>query len=307
MACFKCQAALAARGRGVSGIAAAGVECGGFSRPEVDAVADSMWNDKAENTRPWLLGLGALIAAAVVGFLVWRHYSTHEETAVVTPVARPAPPPPETAPPIANPVPAQPQAAALPPLNDSDQLLRDSIAGVIGNAPVEQYLVPQNIVRHIVATVDNLARHKLAVELRPIKPTPGQAVTTSQGDVVALSEANFARYSGIVRVVQSVDVKALAVVYQRLYPLFQESYEDLGYPGKYFNDRLVEVIDNLLAAPEVPAPIPVVQPKVFYEFADPNLEARSAGQKLLIRMGPANARIIKAQLRAFRAQIAKGR
>ena len=265
-----------------------------------------MWNDRGEHTRPWLLGLGALIAAALVGFLVWRHYSAHEETAAVTPVARPAPPPPEAPPPVANPIPAEPAgAAALPALNDSDQLVRDSIAGVIGNAPVAQYLVPQNIVRHIVATVDNLSRRKVAVELRPIKPTPGQAVTTSQGDVVALSEANFARYDGVVRVAQALDVKALAVVYQRLYPLFQQAYEDLGYPGKYFNDRLVEVIDNMLAAPEVPAPIPVVQPKVFYEYADPDLEARSAGQKLLMRMGPANARIIKGQLRAFRAQIVK--
>jgi hypothetical protein len=254
-----------------------------------------------------MLGLGALIAAALVGFFVWRHYSAHEETAAVTPVARPAPPP-EAPPPIANPIPAEPAgAAALPALNDSDQLARDSLAGVIGSAPVAQYLVPQNIVRHIVATVDNLGRRKLAVEVRPIKPTPGQAVTTTQGDVVALSEANFARYDGLVRVAQSVDVRALAVVYQRLYPLFQQAYEDLGYPGKYFNDRLIEVIDNVLAAPEVPAPIPLVQPKVFYEYADPNLEARSAGQKLLIRMGPANARAIKTQLRAFRAQIAKGK
>jgi hypothetical protein len=265
-----------------------------------------MWEDKGERTRQWMLGVGALIAAVVVGFFVWRHYSAHEETPVVTPVARTAPPPVETAPPVANPMPPQPAGAALPALNDSDQLVRDSIAGVIGTAPVEQFLVPQNIVRHIVATVDNLPRRKLAVELRPIKPTPGQTVITTQGDVVALSEANFARYGAVVRVVQSLDVKALAVVYQRLYPLFQQSYEDLGYPGKYFNDRLVEVIDNLLAAPEVPGPIALVQPKVFYEFADADLEARSAGQKLLIRMGPANARIIKTQLRAFRAQIVKG-
>ena len=108
------------------------------------------------------------------------------------------------------------------------------------------------------------------------------------------------------RVVQATDVKSLALVYERLYPLFQQSYEDLGYPGKYFNDRLVQVIDHLLQAPEVSGPIQLVQPKVmFYEYADPNLESRSAGQKLLIRMGPANERIIKAKLREFRAEIVK--
>jgi hypothetical protein len=266
-------------------------------------VADGMWNDNEHSTRQWMLGAAALVAAVLVGFLVWRHYSTPAPEPGATPVARAVPPVPESAPPIANPIPPEPPGAALPALNDSDQLVRDSLAGVIGKAPIAAYLVPQNIVRHIVATVDNLPRKKLAAELRPVKPTPGQTVTTAQGDVVALSEDNFARYAGVVRVVQSTDVKALAVVYQRLYPLFQQSYEDLGYPGKYFNDRLVAVIDDMLAAPEVPAPIPLTQPKVFYEYADPALEGRSAGQKLLIRMGPANARVIKAQLRAFRAQI----
>src|SRR5262249_23363783 len=142
-----------------------------------------------------------------------------------------------------------------------------------------------------------------AVDLRPLKPTPGQTVVTTQGEVTTLSDANFARYAPLMRMVQGADVKSMAVVYQRLYPLFQQAYEDLGYPGKYFNDRLVEVIDHLLQTPEVPAPIPVVQPKVFWEYADSSLENRSAGQKLLIRMGPQNERIIKAKLRDFRAEI----
>ena len=143
------------------------------------------------------------------------------------------------------------------------------------------------------------------MDLRPVKPTPGQTAVTTQGDSIMLSEANFDRYTPLVRAVQAADAKALAVVYLRLYPLFQQAYEDLGYPGKYFNDRLVAVIDNLLEAPEVPAPIALAQPKVMYVFADPELEARSAGQKLMIRMGPANARIIKAKLREFREEIAK--
>jgi len=53
----------------------------------------------------------------------------------------------------------------------------------------------------------------------------------------------------------------------------------------------------------VAAPIPLVQPRVMFEYADASLERRSAGQKLLIRMGPANARIIKEKLREFRAAV----
>jgi Protein of unknown function (DUF3014) len=265
-----------------------------------------MWEDDLENSaRRRVVWVAAAVTIAVVGFCGWQWYAARHRVAVPAAVSpAPAAAPLSAAPGIAHPIPGDAAgAAALPALSDSDQLVQDSLAGVLGRDPVVRFLVPQNIVRHVVVTADNLPRKKLAVELRPLRPTAGQAATATQGDLVTLGEANFARYTSLVRVVQSVDVKALAVVYERLYPLFQQAYQDLGYPDKYFNDRLVEVIDHLLEAPEVPAPIPLVQPKVFYEYADASLEGRSAGQKLLIRMGAANARIIKAKLREFRAEI----
>ena len=108
--------------------------------------------------------------------------------------------------------------------------------------------------------------------------------------------SNANRYAPFVRFVESVDAAKAAAVYLRLYPMFQRAYEEQGYPGKHFNDRLVDVIDHLLQTPEPPAPpkvtltevkgpIKPARPWVAYEFADPNLEARSAGQKMLLRMG----------------------
>ena len=44
----------------------------------------------------------------------------------------------------------------------------------------------------------------------------------------------------------------------------------------------------------------LVQPRVLYQFADPQMEALSAGEKLLIRMGPENARKVKEMLREVR-------
>ena len=265
-----------------------------------------MWEDDLEKSaRSKVVWIAAAVTVAVVGFGGWQWYAAHYRVAAPAPVSpAQAAAALNAAPAISHPIPADAAgAAALPALTDSDQLVQDSFAGVLGRDPVARFLVPQNIVRHIVVTADNLPRRKVAVELRPLRPTAGQTLTAAQGEVVTLGEANFARYTPLVRVAQSADVKALAVVYQRLYPLFQQAYEDLGYPDKYFNDRLVEVIDHLLEAPEVPAPIALVQPKVFYEYADASLEARSAGQKLLVRMGPANARIIKAKLKEFRAEI----
>jgi hypothetical protein len=89
----------------------------------------------------------------------------------------------------------------------------------------------------------------------------------------------------------------------RFYPLFQEAYRDLGYPNGYFNDRLVEAIDDMLAAPIMSGPVKLSQPKVLYEYADPSLEQRSAGQRIMMRMGSDNAARVKAKLAQFRREI----
>jgi hypothetical protein len=216
-----------------------------------------------------------------------------------------APPAPQAAtePAIRNPVPVPSDVKPLPALNESDPDLRESLVGVFGGKSISQFLVPENIVRHVVVTVDNLPRKKVATDLRPIKPTPGRTVTTTQADITTLGSANYERYAPLMKVVRNTDTGVLASVYFRLYPLFQQSYEDLGYPGQYFNDRLVEVIDDMLRAPDVQGPIELTQPKVFYEYADPKLESLSAGQKLLLRMGPANEAIMKAKLRELRKAI----
>jgi hypothetical protein len=269
-----------------------------------------MWNTETDaeerfrNKAIW----GSAVAVVLIagGAFAYFHYFAHPAAEQITaPVAAKPAPAADTAPAIQNPVPAAPEGRTLPALNDSDQELKDSLVGLFGPKPIEQFLVPENVVRHIVVTVDNLARNKVAVELRPIKSTPGDTIVATQGDITTLSAENYARYAPFIKLVQASDPKTLATVYFRLYPLFQQAYEDLGYPGQYFNDRLVQVIDNLLEAPDVRGPIQLTQPKVFFEYADPSLQSRSAGQKLMIRMGSANSGVVKAKLREFRAEIAQ--
>ncbi|MGH8259897.1 MAG: DUF3014 domain-containing protein, partial [Steroidobacteraceae bacterium] len=220
------------------------------------------------------------------------------------PPAHAAPAPAEPA--VEHPVPSGTQSSAppLPALNDSDQPLATALTGIPGDAGLTKFLVPDNLIRHVVATVDNLPRKKVAVALRPIKPIPGQFEVTGTADHLTLSPDNYKRYAPLVDVVKAVDAKQLAAVYFRFYPLFQQAYEDLGYPTEYFNDRVIQVIDHLLETPDVKGPIELVQPNVMYEYADPKLEALSAGQKTLIRMGPDNAAIIKGKLRELRDLLA---
>jgi len=140
----------------------------------------------------------------------WYWYASRQRPAAATPVvAAPAPPPVSTEPQIEHPIAADNAAgsAALPALNDSDQIVDDSLAGVLGRHAVEQFLVPQNIVRHLVATVDNLPRRKVAAELRPVKPAPGQSAIATQVRSRPSATPTFERYAPLVRVVQATDVK----------------------------------------------------------------------------------------------------
>jgi hypothetical protein len=148
-----------------------------------------------------------------------------------------------------------------------------------------------------------------------MSPTEGRFETEARGAATVTTFQNANRYAPFVRFVEGVDTRRAVAVYVRLYPLFQQAYEDLGYPGKYFNDRVVAVIDDLLATPEVTPPIKIKRvesagrPKgapVLYQFEDPALERRSAGQKILLRVGPENARRLMAKLVEIRRQVARG-
>jgi hypothetical protein len=269
----------------------------------------------------------ALLALAVGGWYYWRSRQAPAPVAAVPEPAAPQPVTPASAPepvpaiqhPVAEaPVEAPAGPAPLPSLDGSDSVLKAALTELMGTKAVVTMLLTDGFVRRVVATVDNLGRSHASPALWPVQPMAGRfsVERNANGEGEVISAANQARYSTFVRVIESVDMARAAKVYLRLYPLFQQAYEELGYPRGYFNDRLVTVIDLMLAAPtpstpvrvkltEVKGPIPSERPWVRYEFADPVLEEMPAGAKILARIGQEPARRLKAQLAAFRRAIVK--
>jgi hypothetical protein len=224
-----------------------------------------------------------------------------EQPAEPAAAAAPAAPPP------AEPrtLQAQPEAAAsLPTLDNSDALLRRSIAGLMGDDAFAKIVIPEALVRRIVATVDNLPRETAPRRVWPLNSVPGAfAVSGSGGGELTIDPQNAVRYAPYVRVMDAIDTRALVKAYVATYPLFQKAYEQLGFPGLNFNHRLLEAIDDMLATPELDGPVALLQPRVVYQFLDPDLETRSAGQKILLRMGRENAVVVKAKLRELRREL----
>jgi hypothetical protein len=182
-------------------------------------------------------------------------------------------------------------------------MMRDTVAGLVGRKAFEELVYPTQLIRRIVATVDNLPRETASRRVMPVEPVPGAFNVLRTADDIAISAANSARYAPYVRVFEALNSRALVQRYVESYPLFQRAYAELGFPDSNFNERLLEAIDDLLAAPELAGPAKLVQPKVFYHFADPDLDGRSAGQKIMMRMGSENAAKVKSKLREIRAEL----
>jgi hypothetical protein len=247
----------------------------------------------------WLWVLMVVLLGAGAGYYFWSQERDRPlEPQQPAPLASPAQPdaPPAEEPAVRYPVPVAEEGAAkpLPTLENSDPMMRESVSGLVGRKAFEALVRPTQLIRNIVATVDNLPRETAPTRVIPLEPVPGRFVPGA---------ANAKRYEPYVRVLESLNSRAVVQRYVESYPLFQQAYAELGFPNRNFNDRLIEAIDDMLAAPELAAPPELAQPKVLYEFADADLQGRSAGQKVMMRMGADNARRVKAKLREIRATL----
>lgn len=255
----------------------------------------------------WILFL-VLLGVGAFALYLWKQ-GRYEP---LPPLPLPSPVPPAEAPPpaasteepaIRYPVPEAPEKP-LPPLAKSDPVVLAALGDVFGKNAVKQFFQPEEIVRRIVVTIDNLPRKVVSAQLMPTRPVEGKLRTTGEEEKTVLASANHDRYTPFIRLADMVDPKVFVAAYRKVYPLFQQAYREQGYPKGYFNDRLIDVIDHMLDAPEVDGPIALVQPRIYYQFADPELEALSAGHKLMLRIGSRNAARVKAKLREIRAELA---
>ena len=249
----------------------------------------------------------ALAVIAAFAYYLWQRQALPPAAPAGT-QAPETPPSAATTPPIEHPI-ENAQAVAppsvtekpLPALMVSDTTMQQVLADLFGQGALGSVFYDDSIVHRFVTTVDNLPRKTLPLRYSPVKPVVGTFAVAGKDNEVTTAPDNAARYTPYVQMLDAVDAKKMVGVYVHFYPLLQQDYRALGYPQGYFNDRMVQTIDDLLAAPDAPASAALVQPKVLYQYADADLESRSAGQKIMMRMGSDNEAKVKAKLREIRA------
>lgn len=252
----------------------------------------------------WVIGIVVVALVLIAAYLVLKHRrealthvpaSTQSAPAVAS----------TTPPPVQHPIsqaqvnPAAASTVPLPALDDSDAPVRDAIAR-LGGSGMRSLLASSALIPRAVAAVNALSGKSLPANVLPVHAPKGSfKTTTSGGDTVTDTD----RYMPYVQPFEQADTQAMVAWYVHYYPLFEQAWQQLGVPQKSFNDRLVTVIDHLLATPDLKQPAKLVADGGVYRFADADLESRSIGQKLLLRLGPADEAKVKAKLRAIRTAI----
>ena len=192
------------------------------------------------------------------------------------------------------------EAAAinLPPLDQTDQLVRDLVNQLSSHPSVVAWLMSDRLIRNFAVVVSNTAEGPTpAVHLRPLRPT-GSFKVTERGGRLVIDSRSYDRYNAVAAAAASIDPAGASKVYATLKPRIEDAYRDLG-TGTTFDRALEQAIVALLKTPVVADPI-IVRPEggVGYAFVDPALENLTPAQKHLLRTGSANVRTIQAWLRS---------
>jgi hypothetical protein len=276
-------------------------------------------SDKSGSKSPYMIKLVLLAVAVVVAVvLLWQMAgdeapeeappAVEEET---IPEMEPTPPAaPQPRPAAAEPV-QTPAPAPLPDLAASDEVALAAAEDLSPDENLRDMLVSDDVILKSVRAVIGLADGNVVHEYRPIQSPDSpflvekldEPPSETVGQRYRLSPRNYQRYDQYVAVLTALDPQNAAAVYQRFYPLLEEAYAQQGVNGPSFKEVTLDAIDVLLGAPVLEEEPILIQPKVFYQFEDPALEALPGPQKLLIRMGPENTRNVQATLRQLRDAI----
>ena len=214
----------------------------------------------------------------------------------------PEPPPPPPPPPVVEvEPPPEPEPIVLPALGASDGFLRAMIEGVSAHPRLGDVIAVDDIARAFVTAVVAIANGESPrALLLYLEPEERFAVAEREGKVV-IDPATFERYTWITGVFSSLDATGTVELYADLEPLFDEAYGEIGYPGQRFRNALDEALGVLASTPLPEGYVEVRRGNVLWEFSAPELENLSPPQKHLLRMGPANVRLIQSKIREIQA------
>jgi hypothetical protein len=248
---------------------------------------------ETSHTGPRILAALLIVAVVVTGYFVFRN--RNPASSAQPPASSLSDAPPAAAPPLG----AEAEAVTLPPLDESDEAVRELVKSLSSHPSVLAWLASDDLIRTFTVVVSNIATGDSAAGQVPtLKPGTGFLVE-ERGEDLFVNPRSYARYTPLATAATSIDPAGAARLYTTLKPRIGDAYRELGYPETLFDRTLERAIVLLLTTPIPSGRVAVHPAGVVYGFADPKLEALTPSQKLLIRFGPDNQRAVQSSLRAI--------
>jgi hypothetical protein len=244
---------------------------------------------------PWLLVAFLTVAIGFATYIVFgrRPLPAPVSSPATKPTAVAEAPPQRSLGGTAEPI-------AIPPLDESDPLVRTLVRALSAHPAVSAWLAGPGLVRDFTIVVANIASGTSPARFLTALRSSSPFQTIERQGQVYIAPYSYDRYDSIAGAVASVDPAGAARLYATLKPRIQEAYRDLGFPPGLSLDQAVErAIVSLLSVPVLDGPVRLRPKGIGYAFADERLERLTGAQKHLLRMGPRNVRIIKEKLRGI--------
>ncbi|MEQ1910414.1 MAG: DUF3014 domain-containing protein [Vicinamibacterales bacterium] len=242
----------------------------------------------------WVVALG-LVVVTVAAYFWWNRQQPAPVSTAAADVAAPA-----EAPKPAQALGGDAVPIDLPPLDQTDALVRRLLAALSSHPRVAAWLTTNSLVRNFTVVVANIADGDTPTKhLAALKPS-SSFTFIARGDDRRIDPRSYERYDGLAAAATSIDPAGAARLYSALKPRIEEAYRELGQPDTPFDRTLERAIVQLLETPVVEGtPRLMIRGGTGYAYVNPGLERLTAAQKQLLRTGPANVQKIQGSLRAI--------
>ncbi len=237
----------------------------------------------------WIVVVLLAVAAAVASYIVFsRRASAPPQTTAAAPATAAAP---------TRPLGGEPQPVDVPPLGESDPVVRELVRQISSHPTIAAWLATDGLIRNFTVDVVNIVEGKTpAPQLGAVKPSGSFQIVERNGETY-IDPRSYERYNNLAAAAASIDPDGAARVYATLKPRIEEAYAELGVRPASFDQALERAIVRLLQTPVADRPIRLEPKGIGWAFADPTLENLTGAQKQLLRMGPANMRTVQSALR----------
>ena len=210
---------------------------------------------------------------------------------IMTAIEEPAPEPSEPPPP-----PPEPVEDPLPRLEESDDAVRDAVGDIPLGTAGQQYLIPGNIIERSASLIYLMAQGEVPYKLLPVSRPKAAFPIRDDGTQVVTDPAGFERYDALTQWLQSLDLESLLSSLEWFIPLFREAWSYYGEDPAAFDMAVVITLDLVIATPEIDlSEARLTRKEAVWIFEDPAIEGLAPIQKQVLRMGPENAKILKAK------------